>query len=88
MTNSHRTHTLRSSGPHALTELRAGRRKRAQARDERRQLERELASYTTMADVDDLFALLRGQDETSSEAIRTVVLHNMQERQRPRGIAS
>ena len=88
MTTSHRTPTLRSSTQNVLTSLREARRKRGLVRAERRQLERELASYTTMADVDDLLGSLRGQDEASTDAIRTVVLRNLQGDQRLAGVAS
>ena len=85
---SHRTPNLRSSTQNALTSLREARRQRGLVRAERRQLERELASYATMADVDDLLGSLRGQDEASTDAIRTVVLRNLQSNQRLAGVAS
>ena len=85
---SHRTPSLRPSTLNVLTSLREARRERGLVRAERRQLERELASYTTMADVDDLLGSLRGQDEASTDAIRTMVLRNLQDNHRLAGVAS
>jgi hypothetical protein len=51
-------------------------RERRQARASRRNLERELASYTTTSEVNDLLGSLRGQDEAAVAQIREVVLRN------------
>ena len=53
-----------------------------QAREEHRTLRRELASYTTPADVNDLLGSLRGQEGEDAEMIRhilTTPLHNHRE---------
>ena len=51
-------------------------RDRRQARAERRGLERELATYNTPAEVNDLLGSLHGQDDLKVEEIRTIVLRN------------
>jgi hypothetical protein len=49
-------------------------RDRRQARASRRTLERELASYTTAAEVNDLLESLRGHDDRAVNELRDVVL--------------
>ena len=88
MTTTQLTLTLRSSTQQVLATARNGLRERRQARAERLQLRRALASYTTRAEVDDLLASLRGQDEASVGEIRTIVVRNLQANQRLLGIAS
>lgn len=51
-------------------------RERREARAARRSLERELATYTTTADIADLLGSLHGQDDDAVEEIRDVVLRN------------
>jgi hypothetical protein len=52
-------------------------RERREARAARRVLERELGSYTTPAEVNDLLGSLRGQNDEAVEDIRDIVLRNM-----------
>jgi hypothetical protein len=51
-------------------------RERREARAARRTLERELTSYSTTADVNDLLGSLHGQDGPDAEAVRDIVLRN------------
>lgn len=51
-------------------------RERRQARASRRTLERELASYNTRAQVDDLLGALAGQDNEQAQEIRDIVMRN------------
>jgi hypothetical protein len=51
-------------------------RERRQARAARRTLERELASYSTPAQVNDLLGSLRGQDDNATAQVREIVLRN------------
>ena len=46
---------------------------RRQARAERRQLQHDLASYTTRADLDDLFAVLDRYDDSETAAVRGIL---------------
>jgi hypothetical protein len=46
---------------------------RRAARLARKQLERELASYTTQADLNDLYALLDHYDDADAAAVRAVL---------------
>lgn len=48
-------------------------RRRRTARAERRTLERELATYITPAEVDDLLAAMRGHDDAENDQIRTLL---------------
>jgi hypothetical protein len=52
-------------------------RERREARAGRRVLERELASYTTPAEVNDLLGSLRGQDDQAVQDIRDAVVRNL-----------
>jgi hypothetical protein len=52
-------------------------RERREARAGRRTLERELGTYTTPAEINDLLGSLRGQDDRAVADIRDVVLRNM-----------
>lgn len=51
-------------------------RDRRQARAARRTLERELASYSTPAQVNDLLGSLHGQDDAAAQVVRDIVLRN------------
>jgi hypothetical protein len=51
-------------------------RQRREARAARRALERELATYTTPSEVDDLLGVLHDRDDAAAEEIRTIVLRN------------
>ena len=51
-------------------------RERRQARAERRVLERELATYNTAAEVNDLLGSLIGQDDRAVEGIRDAIVRN------------
>ena len=72
----HTTAPVRSSG--WLTEVRSALSDRREARAARRKLETELASYRTPAEVEDLFAALRTQDDNpTAEDMRTILLANL-----------
>ena len=64
------TRPLRAGSLRALREVRA-------ERSANRTLRRELATYTTPAEIDDLLAGLRGHD-TDTEEIRSILLGNRQ----------
>jgi hypothetical protein len=51
-------------------------RDRREARASRRALERELATYTSTSEINDLLGSLRGQDDAAVEQIANVVLRN------------
>lgn len=53
-------------------------RERRQARAARRTLERELATYTTPAEVEDLLMAMRGRDDAQTEAMRGLLVRNLQ----------
>jgi hypothetical protein len=74
---NHTTAPVRSSG--WLTELRSALSDRREARTARRTLEAELATYRTPAEVEDLFAALRTQDDNpTAEDMRTILLANLE----------
>ena len=67
-----------------LSDVREELRERRQARAAHRVLERELASYTTRAEVDDLLAVVDEQGGADAELVRTILNRNLQ--QRPSGL--
>jgi hypothetical protein len=73
------TSLLRPSS-HLVETVRDELRERRQARATRRTLERELASYTSPAEINDLLGSLQGQDDAEVDQIRSIVLANVQRR--------
>ena len=74
--------TTRSRSRQLLSTVRDELRDRRQARAEHRTLERELATYTTPSEVDDLIGSMRGQDDAEVDRIRAIVTRNLQHHQR------
>jgi len=68
------TNTFRPSA--RLASVRDELRERRQQRAARRVLERELASYNTPAQIDDLLGVLAGQEGNDAQEIRDIVLRN------------
>jgi hypothetical protein len=64
-----RTPALAAMWSAARDELRG----RRQARADRKQLERELATYRTQAELDDLHALLDSNDDADSALVREIL---------------
>ncbi len=77
MTTTPRHTSDRSSVRNLLTELRDDLRERREARAAHRTLARELASYRTPAEVDDLLAAVRQQNGAGSDEIRAILSHNL-----------
>ncbi len=68
-----------------LTGLRSSLSERRQARAAHRALEAELATYRTPAEVQDLFAALRTQDDNpTAERMRRILFDNLKADQRTR----
>ena len=63
-----------------LAEVRDELREVRQARRARRSLQRELAAYSTRAEVDDLLAALDGDDSVEAQEIRHILAVNLQRR--------
>ncbi|GAB2884380.1 hypothetical protein [Nocardioides pacificus] len=82
MTTTHLNPTVRTSLAQSWTNALDGLRQRRQTAAARRELERQLASYTTNAEVNDLLASLQGQDEASVDVIREIVVENVLASQR------
>lgn len=74
------TTAARRSFP-ALAGVRDELRERRLARREHRALERDLASYTSRSDVDDLMAVLDHQNGPEAEHIREILNRNVRARQ-------
>lgn len=55
-------------------------RERRQARAAHRTLERELATYTTPAEIEDLLGAMRGRDDAASDEMRDLLIRNLQHR--------
>jgi hypothetical protein len=78
-----------TSGPaQAWRTLRSTLRDRLDTRREQRTLARELASYRTTAEVDDLLAALSRDDSGQAEHIRTILTQNLQDRRERHQLAS
>jgi hypothetical protein len=60
-----------------LSTVRDELRERRQARATQRSLQRELATYSTRAQVDDLMELLRHQDSVQADQIRGMLYRNL-----------
>jgi hypothetical protein len=86
MNNTTQPNTTVSRPRQLLTTVRDDLRGRRQARATKRQLQRELATYSTRAEVDDLMALLHHQESAQAEQIRGILNRNLQ--QRPNQLAS
>jgi hypothetical protein len=69
-----------SRSTQAWRTLRDTLRNRLESRRDQRSLARELASYRTTAEVDDLLAALHRDDSQQAEQIRTILTQNMQDR--------
>lgn len=70
------TNTMIRPSVRLVASVRDELRERRQARAARRALERELASYNTPSEVNDLLGMLAGQDDPASQEIRDIVLRN------------
>lgn len=68
------TNSILRPSSRLVTTVRDELRDRRQARAARRTLERELASYTTAAEINDLLGLLSRQDNADADELREVLL--------------
>jgi hypothetical protein len=75
-TNTHPSSTA-SLSRRLLTSVRDDLRERREARAVRRKLQRELATYSTRAEVDDLMALLHHQESAQADQVRGILLRNL-----------
>lgn len=74
------TPTTRTPALRILTGVRDELRERRRARAAYRVMERELASYTTPNQVDDLLAALSDHDDAESAMIRDILTRNLHRR--------
>jgi hypothetical protein len=72
--------TTRTPNLRILTDVRDELRERRQARAAYRALERDLASYSSPSEVDDLLAAVSGQDDAEAQAIRDILMSNLHRR--------
>jgi hypothetical protein len=68
---------LDTARAHSGTPLRSAVRTRLMAVAARRELRRELASYTTPAEVGDLLAAVGNKQDAASKAMRSILIGNM-----------
>jgi len=80
-TTTHRTTSARSRSTKLWATVRDELRERRQDRAEYRSLERDLASYNTRAQVDDLLSSLRPSDGPDAERIRRILARNLHRNQ-------
>jgi hypothetical protein len=78
----------RSSAARLLKAFRDDLREARQTRAADQALERELSSYTTMSEVNDLLGSLRSQEGPDADVIRHILTRNLQQHQRPRQLAA
>jgi hypothetical protein len=71
---------LLPTAPSVWTKVGDELRARRQARAAHRALVRELATYTTPSEMDDLLGSLRGQEGADVEAIRTILTNQLRSR--------
>jgi hypothetical protein len=70
---------LNTASDHPATyRLRSAVRRRLVAVAARRELRRELASYTTPVEVGDLLAAVGDKEDTASRAMRSILIGNLQ----------
>ena len=62
--------------PTLMTRVRDELAERRERREASRMLRRELASYTSPAEVNELLALIGSQDDATAEEMRTILLRN------------
>ena len=82
MNNTTRNHTTASRTRQLLSTVRDDLRERRQVRAQQRVLQRELATYSTHTEVDDLLASLSRDDGVEAERMRTMLTRNIQHAQR------
>jgi hypothetical protein len=70
------TNTIIRPSARLVATVRDELRERRRVRTARRTLERELASYNTPAQINDLLGVLSGQDDDAAQDIRDIVLRN------------
>lgn len=82
------TNISRSSASRLWSSLRENLHDTREARAKHSTLKRELASYTTRAEVDDLLGSLQGQGDGDVEAMRRILTQNLQQLERPKQLAA
>ena len=60
------------------TSVRDDLRERRRARAQHRALQRELSAYTTAAEIDDLLAVIEGEDSVGANQVRAILGRNLQ----------
>jgi hypothetical protein len=80
-TTTHPTESARSRSRKIWTAVRGELRERRQDRAEFRALERDLASYNTRAEVDDLLGSIRAAEGPDAERIRLILSRNLHRNQ-------
>ena len=81
MNTTHSTETARSRAHVVWASVRDELRERRQARAEYRSLERDLASYNTRAEVDDLLGSIHDDEGPDAERVRQILVRNLHRNQ-------
>ena len=77
-TNANQSTTTSRRSLQLWTSVRDELRERRQTRTERRALERELSAYSTPAEIDDLLAVIEGEDSPAANQVRAILGRNLQ----------
>ncbi len=81
--SSHATSSARTHSRRSWAAVRDDLRERREARSARQVLRRQLASYSSPHEIDDLMASVRRRDDAGAEEIRRVLASNLYEHRRP-----
>ncbi len=82
MNNTTGNHSTSSRTRQLITTVRDDLRERRQVRAEQRLLERQIATYATPHEIDDLLASLSRDDSVEADRMRSMLTRNMQHSQR------
>jgi hypothetical protein len=75
------TKPISTRSRHILSGVRVELRDLRQARSHRRALERDLASYRSRSEVDDILAMISDQSDPDADLIREILNRNLQSQQ-------
>ncbi|MET0839156.1 MAG: hypothetical protein ABWY19_10270 [Marmoricola sp.] len=77
-TNANQSTTTSRRPLQLWTSVRDELRERRQTRTERRALEQELSAYNTEAEINDLLAVIEGEDSHAADQVRAILGRNLQ----------
>ncbi len=82
MNTTPRNHAAPSRARRLLSVVRDDLRERRESRTEQRRIERELGTYTSPSEVNDILTVLQSESGAHADRMRTMVTRNLQHQQR------